>query len=96
MTTIKLTKWEVQLLRVIAFENIMLDIATQLFISYHKVDFHRKSIQQKFKVRNTAGLIRKAFELGLLHVECTSRHDTSQVMPNAQVTLAKCILLLNH
>ncbi len=66
--SINLTSRELQVLNLIAYEYTMIEIADMLFISYHTVDSHRKSMQQKLKVKNTAGLIRRAFELGFLRI----------------------------
>ncbi len=43
------------------------DIAKDLYISAHTVISHRKNLMIKMGVSNTAGLVRKGFELGFLH-----------------------------
>jgi DNA-binding CsgD family transcriptional regulator len=67
-TSTSLTSRELQILHMIAFEANMHEIADRLFISHHTVVSHRKRLIQKLKVKNTAGLIRRAFELGILQV----------------------------
>jgi len=67
-TSTFITSRELQILRMIAYEANMREIAEQLFISHHTVISHRKRIIQKLKAKNTAGLIRRAFELGILSV----------------------------
>lgn len=62
----KISLREKQVLRLIAFENTSKEIADQLCISDHTVISHRKNMCEKLHVRNTAGLVRRAFELGLL------------------------------
>lgn len=67
-TSTSITSRELQILHLIAEEANMREIADQLFISHHTVISHRKRIIQKLKAKNTAGLIRRAFELGILKV----------------------------
>lgn len=57
---------EQQVLKLIAFENTSKEIAAQLYISNHTAYSHRKNLMEKLNVRNTAGLVRRGFELGLL------------------------------
>jgi len=58
---------ELQVLELVAFEHTMKEVASKLFISEHTVVSHRKNLMTKLKVKNTAGMIRRGFELGLLH-----------------------------
>ncbi len=69
---------ESEVLRLIAYEYTNLEIAKTLCISHHTVDSHRKSAMVKLKVKNTAGLIRRAFELGILQINKMARTDDSQ------------------
>ena len=64
--TQKLSIREEQILHLIAFENTDKEIAAKLYISSHTAVSHRKNLLQKLSARNAAGLIRRAFELGLL------------------------------
>ena len=59
---------EHEILYLIAFENSSKEIAKELYISEHTVITHRKNLLLKMEVKNTAGLIRKAFETGLFKV----------------------------
>lgn len=59
---------EAQVLKMIAFEHTTKEIANHLYISHHTVVTHRKKLQKKFQVKNCAGLVRRAFELGFLGV----------------------------
>ena len=61
-----LSSREKEVLRLIAFEHTAKEIASILFISTHTVDTHRKNLLFKLKVRNTAGMVRKGFEAGIL------------------------------
>lgn len=62
----QLSKREMEVLQAIAVEKTSLQIAEELFISEHTVEGHRAKLFQKLDVKNAAGLIRKAFLLGLL------------------------------
>ena len=57
---------EREVLCLIAYEHTTKEIAAQLHISSHTAISHRQSLLQKLAARNTAGLVRRAFELGLL------------------------------
>lgn len=57
---------ERQVLHLIAYENTNVEIAEMLYISDQTVKSHRKNLLQKLSVKNTAGLVRRGFELGLL------------------------------
>tara|TARA_R110000868_G_scaffold294140_1_gene554684 strand:+ start:9110 stop:9763 length:654 start_codon:yes stop_codon:yes gene_type:complete len=61
-----LTDREIELVRLIADELTMKEIAEKLFLSEHTVKTHRKNIMGKMDVKNTAGMIKKAFILGLI------------------------------
>ncbi len=61
-----LTEREIELLRLIANELTMKEIAEKIFLSEHTVKTHRKNLMNKLDVKNTAGLIRKGFVLGLI------------------------------
>lgn len=63
-----LTNREFEILNLIAYEHTNLEIAKKLHISCHTVDSHRKAMYRKLQVRNTAGLIRRSFELGILTI----------------------------
>ena len=62
----KLTKRELEILRLIsqAFSNK--EIGKQLFISDQTVSVHRKNIMRKLGVSNTAGLIKVAYDNSLI------------------------------
>jgi len=59
---------EHEVLNLIAWEHNSKDIAQKLFITEHTVLSHRKNLLLKMDVKNTAGLVRRGFELGLLQV----------------------------
>lgn len=61
-----ITPREQQVLRLIAHECTSKEIASQLFISAETVNTHRGNLKEKLAVRNTAGMIRRGFELGIL------------------------------
>ncbi len=61
-----ITRREVEILQLIANEHTNPEIADKLCISLHTVENHRNRMLQKLGVKNTAGLIRKAIEQGLI------------------------------
>ncbi len=60
--SIKLTKRETEILKLISEEFSNHEIAEKLFISQRTVDTHRRNLIQKLQVKNTAGLVRFAFK----------------------------------
>lgn len=62
----KLTRREKEVLHCISNEMTNTEMAEELFISVKTVESHRNNLLQKFGVRNTAGLIKIAFQRGLL------------------------------
>jgi len=62
----KLTKREKEILQLIADGQTTPDIAASLHLSPLTVETHRKSLLQKFEVKNVAALIRTAVEQKLL------------------------------
>ena len=63
----KLTRREKEILKLIIDELTTDEIAAQLFISPSTVITHRKSLLRKLNAKNVAGLVKKAFEFGLLN-----------------------------
>jgi DNA-binding NarL/FixJ family response regulator len=61
-----ITHREIEILQLIAQEYTNTEIAEKLFISAHTVENHRNRILQKLNVKNTAGLIKKVMEQGLI------------------------------
>lgn len=57
---------ESQVLYLIAYEFTNFEIAAKLHISHHTAMSHRKNLLKKLQTKNSAGLVRKAFELGLI------------------------------
>lgn len=62
----KLTRREKEVLKLIVEEQTTDEIAQTLFISKSTVISHRKSLLRKLNAKNTAGLVKAAFEFGLL------------------------------
>lgn len=62
----KLTVREKEILHLIIQEFTTEEIAAKNFISTKTVESHRSNLIQKLGVKNTAGLVRVAFEKGLL------------------------------
>lgn len=66
---------EQQILQLISKEYRTKDIADELYISISTVESHRKNLLSKLDVRNSAGLVRKGFELGYLRLFGSSKHS---------------------
>jgi len=62
----KLTSREKEILGLIIKEFTTEEIANSIFISVKTVEAHRSNLIQKLGVKNTAGLVRVAFEKGLI------------------------------
>ncbi len=62
----KLTKREKEILHLIIEEYTTDEIASELFIASTTVITHRKSLLRKLSAKNTAGLVKAAYEFGLL------------------------------
>lgn len=63
---VKITRREKEILQMIAQEMTTQEIAEKLFLSTHTIVNHRNNLLQKLNVKNTAGLMLKAVEEGLL------------------------------
>lgn len=62
----QITRREIEVLQLIAQELTTAQIAEKLFISFATVENHRNRMLQKLGVKNTAGLIKKGMEQGLI------------------------------
>ena len=62
----QLTDREKEILVLIAEENTQEEIAEKLFISTSTVVYHKRKLMAVLEVKGTAGLVRKAGEMGLL------------------------------
>jgi len=62
----KLTRREKEVLELIVKEYTTYDIAKSLFISLKTVETHRSSLISKLNVKNSAGLVRAAYEQKLI------------------------------
>ena len=67
ITGVPLTKREIEVLQLIAEEYSNAEIAEKLYISIRTVDTHRRNLLEKLGVKNTAGLVKNAIRLGLIH-----------------------------
>lgn len=61
-----LTRREKEVLQLIAANNTSQEIAQKLFLSKRTVDTHRNSLLLKLGVKNSAGLVKKAIDIGLI------------------------------
>jgi len=64
----EITPREKEVLDLIAYEHSSKEIAQKLFVSPETINSHRKNMMDKLGVRNTAGLVRVAFEKGIMQV----------------------------
>ena len=62
----KLTSREKEILGLIIKEFTTEEIAEKIFVSVKTVESHRSNLIQKLGVKNSAGLVRVAFEKGLV------------------------------
>jgi len=67
-TRISISSREQEVLHLIAQEYSTKEIGEILYISYETVHTHRKNLLRKLNAKNAAGLIRIAFEKGLLSI----------------------------
>ncbi len=74
-----ITKREQEVIQLMAYENTTQDTAHKLFISPHTALSHRKNLMHKLNARNTAGLVRRAFEIG--HLTLNSNKSSLHVFP---------------
>ncbi|MCB4799154.1 response regulator [Neotamlana laminarinivorans] len=65
---IKLTKREIDVIKLIALEFTTQEIADKLFLSKHTVESYRKNLMTKLDVRNIAGLTKYA--LKMKYIDC--------------------------
>lgn len=65
----RLTKRETEILGYIARGLTNKQIADRLYLSFRTVNTHRTNIMQKLDIHETAGLVRHAISLGLVHPE---------------------------
>lgn len=63
-----ITNRECEVLELISQEYTSKEVAQKLYISKNTAETHRKNLLSKMGVKNSAGLIRRAFELGILQV----------------------------
>ncbi len=61
-----ITRREKEILQLIVGEYTNKEIADKLFLSLRTVENHRNHLLQKFKVKNTAGLVKIAIQEGLI------------------------------
>jgi DNA-binding NarL/FixJ family response regulator len=85
-----LSRREQEVLELIVNEYTNPEIAAKLFLSTSTVESHRTNIQQKLGAKNTAGMVRVAFQAGLVHM--TPALDTQIAGTSAQPTLWATVL----
>ncbi len=83
---LRISNREMDVLRLIGREMTLTDIASHLFISKHTVISHRRNLLAKFGAKNTAGLVRKAFEYGFFRLENVGQ--TPRINPESKLSQA--------
>lgn len=78
MATSPITSREREVLNLIAYEHTVAQIAELLNISHHTVNSHRKNLMAKLNARNSAGLIRRAYEDGILTLPTNTPIDEEE------------------
>jgi len=66
INNIKISNRELEVLNLISHSYSTVEIAQELFISPETAKTHRKNLLTKMDVKNSAGLVRRAFETGIL------------------------------
>ncbi len=69
MIPLTISSREREVLNLISEELTNGEIARTLFISQHTVVSHRRSLLSKLNARNSAGLVRKGIEYGIIRIE---------------------------
>ena len=64
-----LTKREIEVIGLILEELTSEEIADRLFVSTHTVESHRKNIASKLAVKNVVGIVKYAFESGIVGLQ---------------------------
>lgn len=62
-----LTRREKDVLKLIVEENTNQEIAKKLFLSLRTIEHYRTNLMQKLDVKNTAGLVKIAIQMGLMN-----------------------------
>ncbi len=75
---VKVTKRELEIIRLIAEGHTSSEISEILFISPRTVDTHRTNLMSKLNLKNAAGLVRYAIETGLIKPSTGSRSRTGR------------------
>jgi len=60
---------ETEIVHLLAYEYSTKQIAHLLYVSFDTIKTHRKNIQYKLGAKNVAGIVRVAFQSGILMVE---------------------------
>ena len=66
IASVTITPREFEVLDQISHGLTTKEIASKLYVSDHTIMSHRKNLLDKLNARNVAGMIRKAFEIGIL------------------------------
>lgn len=67
-TICPLSDRETEILQLILNEMTTSEMAAKLFLSNETIRTHRKNLMNKLNAKNVAGMVRKAFEIGLVQL----------------------------
>jgi len=73
MKTMRISNRELEVLELISRAFSTSEIAKELFIGTETAKTHRKNLMAKMNTKNSAGLVRKGFEMGLLSLNVPQR-----------------------
>lgn len=74
----ELTPREKEILYLIAYGKTNREIANSLFLSINTIDTYRRRLFMKLGANNAAGLVRRAFEEGVLPVNTPKSKDNME------------------
>lgn len=63
---VNLSDREIEIIKLICEEKTMVEIADELSLSEHTVKTHRKNVLRKLDAKNTAGLVKYAYQHGII------------------------------
>lgn len=75
--TLKLTAKQVCIIELVCEENSVKEIASILEVSRETIKSHLNTIRLKLNVSNIAGLVRVAFQLGIIPLKYTAERKAS-------------------
>ena len=75
----QLSEREKEVLLLIAYENTNEEIAKKLFLAKGTIATYRNNLLTKLGVKNTAGMVRKAFEVSILKLNSVGKIEVNNI-----------------